>query len=133
MLATTSLPVPLSPVMMTLLSLRLTTLTKSKIARIRGLWPTTTWSTENCVGALMMVHRGDDGLDNLQLLEILDLFTKRHLDPHVQRHMRARASRTHSRQTHICVVARDADEFNVTAVSLHQRADSCEHGFHTLS
>ena len=37
MLAITSLPVPLSPVMITLLSLRLTTLTKSKIARIRGL------------------------------------------------------------------------------------------------
>jgi hypothetical protein len=50
MLAMTSLPVPLSPVMITLLSLRLTTFTKSKIARIRGLWPTTTLSSEKWVG-----------------------------------------------------------------------------------
>src|SRR5262245_45780759 len=49
----TSLPVPLSPVMMTLLSLRLTTFTKSKIARMRGLWPTTISSRENCPGTLM--------------------------------------------------------------------------------
>jgi hypothetical protein len=34
--------------MITLLSLRLTTFTKSKIARMRELWPTTTWSIENC-------------------------------------------------------------------------------------
>ena len=47
MLAMTSLPVPLSPVMMTLLSLLLTTFTKSKMARIRELWPTMTWSREN--------------------------------------------------------------------------------------
>ena len=42
MFAITSLPVPLSPVMITLLSLLLTTFTKSKIARMRELWPTTT-------------------------------------------------------------------------------------------
>src|SRR4249919_3901172 len=98
MLATTSLPVPLSPVMMTLLSLRLTTFTKSKIARIRGLWPTTTWSMENCVGALMMASGSQDWLHNLQLFELLDLFPQRHLDTHVERHMRARATRTHAGQ-----------------------------------
>ena len=47
-LAITSLPVPLSPVMSTVLSLLLTTLTKSNTARIRALWPTTTESIENC-------------------------------------------------------------------------------------
>src|SRR6188768_1547451 len=132
MLATTSFPVPLSPVIMTLLSLRLTTFTKSKMARIRGLWPTTTWSMENGVGALMMASRLDEWLDDLQLLELLDLLSQRHLDAHVERHVRARATRAHPRQPHPGVVAAHVDQLNVAAVGLHQRPDPIEHRFNSL-
>src|SRR6185369_2776636 len=127
MLAITSLPVPLSPVMMTLLSLRLTTFTKSKIARIRGLCPTTTWSIENCVGALMMASRLGEWLNDLQLFKLLDLFPQRHLDAHVERHVRTWATRTHPGQAHHGVVAAHVDELDVAAVGLHQRPDPIEH------
>ena len=88
----TSLPVPLSPVMMTLLSLRLTTLTKSKIARIRGLCPTTTWSIEKWTGVLMMalgLMNDGSNLDDLEFFELPDFLPQRHLNPHVQREVRA--------------------------------------------
>ena len=37
---------------------------------------------ENGVGALMMASRLDEWLDDLQLLELLDLLSQRHLDAH---------------------------------------------------
>src|SRR5574338_406422 len=118
----TSLPVPLSPVMITLLSLRLTTLTKSKIARIRALWPTTMLSNENCSGAFI-ARPSEEVLQDLQLLEFLDFLAQRHLDTHVERHVGARASRAHAGQPHARAVAVHLDELDVAAVCLHHGPD----------
>ena len=74
-LAMTSLPVPLSPMMITLLSLRLTTLAKSKMARIRGLRPTTTSSRENWAWRAHAASSNDQ-----ELFELGDLAPQRPLD-----------------------------------------------------
>src|SRR5215471_3475676 len=107
--AVTSLPVPLSPVMSTVLSLLPITRRNSKTARIRALRPTTTESIERTAG-------GMGTSDQAQRFELGDLLAERRLDAQIQRHVRAGAAGAHAGELHVGRIARHLDELDVAAV-----------------
>src|SRR6201997_218136 len=94
--AATSLPVPLSPVISTVLSLLPITRRNSKTARIRALRPTTTESIETSGWGIMAVPS-----EKTQCLEFGNFLPKCDFDADVQRHQRARAPCTHAREPHL--------------------------------
>src|SRR5476649_2073045 len=118
--AVTSLPVPLSPVMSTVLSLFPMTRRNSNTARIRALLPTTTESIESIAGVMAASH-------NPQGVELGNLFAQRGFDAEVQRHVCARTAGAHAGQPDVGGVAGDADDFDVAAVGLHEGADPAQH------
>jgi hypothetical protein len=94
--AVTSLPVPLSPVMSTVLSLDPITRTNSKTACMRALRPTTMESIDVYDWASMAVPS-----DETQRLELGNLFAKCGFHADVQRHQGARATGAHASQPHV--------------------------------
>src|SRR3972149_2953004 len=127
-LAMTSLPVPLSPVTSTLEWLSLMTRTKSNTARMRALRPTTTSSSGKAFVACL-----DASSDDLQLLELPNLLAQGHLDAHVERHVRARASGAHPGQPDLGAVALDLEQLDVATVGLQEGTDPLEHSFPAFS
>src|SRR5262245_33781356 len=101
--AVTSLPVPLSPLMSTVLSLGPMTRRNSKTARIRGLRLTIRASI---IRASHQPKRAELG----------DGVAKRGFDAEVERHLRARTGRAHARQSHVRGIPRHLDELDVAAV-----------------
>src|SRR5262249_31668461 len=124
--AVTSLPVPLSPVMSTVLSLLPMTRRNSNTARIRALRPTTTESIVSAVGVMASSNQA-------QRLELGNLFAQGGLDAEVQRHVGARTAGAHAGQLHVGGIAVDRNQLDVAAVGLEERADATEHGFHAFS
>src|SRR5579864_3047805 len=96
--AVTSLPVPLSLVIRTVLSLLPITRRNSKTARIRALRPTTTESMAIGVGINVPSQQP-------QCFELGNLFAERQFDAEVQRHVRAGATSTHAAQLHVRRIA----------------------------
>src|SRR5689334_7711890 len=123
--AVTSLPVPLSPVMSTVLSLLPMTRRNSKTARIRALRPTTTPSSASA--AVMGASK------QMECFEFRDLFTQGGLDAHVKSHLRARAPGAHPLQPHARGIALDLHELDIASVGLHERPDPRQHRFHAFS
>src|SRR4051812_20022925 len=117
--AVTSLPVPLSPVIRTVLSLLPITRRNSNTARIRALRPTTTESIERAAGVIATSHQA-------QRLELRNLFAERRLDAQIEGHVCARTAGAHARQLHVRGIAFDGDELDVAAVRLQKRADTTE-------
>src|SRR4029453_14053766 len=91
--AVTSLPVPLSPVMSTVLSLSWITRRNSNTARIRPLVPTTIESAERAgiLPASPDAKRPDPR----------DRLPQGRGHPEVQRHLRARTIRTRASEAHV--------------------------------
>src|SRR3989338_10920442 len=104
------------------------TRTKSNTARMRALRPTTTSSSEKAVVACI-----DASSDDLQLLELPNLLAQGHLDAHVERHVRARASGAHPGQPDLGVVALNLEQLDVATVGLQEGTDPLEDGFHAFS
>src|SRR3954454_8495311 len=97
--AVTFLPVPLSPVTSTVLSLLPITRRNSKTARIRALWPTTTASDESMTEVLTTTSA------HPERIELRHLLAQRQFDTEVERHVGARTAGTHSGEPHIGAVA----------------------------
>src|SRR6476660_5640793 len=114
--AVTSLPVPLSPVTSTVLSLFPIMRRNSNTARIRALRPTT---KESNTGASWVIQPSDQAKD----LEFRNFFPQRRLNAEVQRHVGARTTGAHARELDVHGVAVDVDELDVTAVRLHEGPD----------
>src|SRR6185295_12609453 len=119
--AVTSLPVPLSPVTSTVLSLFPMTRRNSKTARIRALRPTTTESMVASVEEVMASSAQPKGF------EFRHLLAERRLHAEIQRHVSARAAGAHAREPHVCRVPVDVQQLDVAAVRLHERAHSRQH------
>src|SRR6478672_6975705 len=96
--AVTSLPVPLSPVISTVLSLLPITRRNSNTARIRALRPTTTESSDKVAVVMMHSHQ-------TQRFEFGDFVPQRGLDAEVEGHVRTRAAGTHPGQFDVDRVA----------------------------
>src|SRR5579871_486554 len=125
--AVTSLPVPLSPVMSTVLSLFAMTRRNSKTARMRVLRPMTTESMETGAGVM------DASSEQPQVFELGDLFAKGRFDAEVQRHVRARTAGAHARQLHICRITGDVEQLDVAPIRLHERPNPIQHRFYAFS
>src|SRR6266545_5408566 len=122
--AVTSLPVPLSPVISTVLSLLPITRRNSNTARIRALRPTT---MESSMGAVMAASHHAQGL------EFRNLFAKGGLDAEIEGHVRARAPGAHPGQLDVRRIPGDVHQLDVAAVGLHEWPDSIQHRFDSLS
>src|ERR1043165_7305988 len=120
--AVTSLPVPLSPVTRTVLSLLPITRRNSNTARIRALRPTTTESMDRTTGVIATS-------DQTQRLELRDFLAQRRFDAEIQRHVRARASGAHAGELDVCRIAVERHQLDVAAVGLHERPHPTEHRF----
>jgi hypothetical protein len=123
--AVTSLPVPLSPLISTVLSLFWITRRNSNTARMRPLAPTTTES-DGIVGIMTASH-------DSERLEFRDGFAERRLHAEMQRHVGARTARAHASQPDVGGVAVDADDDDVAAIRLKERPHEADHGFHLFS
>src|SRR5262245_55929029 len=123
--AVTSLPVPLSPVMSTVLSLFPITRRNSNTARMRALLPTTTESSDRFPGIMASSHQP-------QGFEFGQFFPQRGLDTEIQRHVRAGAAGAHAGQPHACGIAFDFHHLDVAAVCLQKRPDATQNGFDAL-
>src|SRR3954471_23573855 len=104
--AVTSLPVPLSPVISTVLSLLLMTRRNSNTARIRALWPTTTFSRTRGDVVTMTSNQPER-------LEFRQLFAERRLHAKVEGHVRARAAGAHAGQPDAGRIPGDVDQLDV--------------------
>src|SRR5204863_1468807 len=93
--AVTSLPVPLSPVTSTVLSLLPMMRKNSKTALIRALCPTTRESMETACGDVNAITSR-----NTQRSKVGHLLAKCSFDPDACSHVRARTARTHPDQSH---------------------------------
>src|SRR5262245_53219325 len=122
--AVTSLPVPLSPVISTVLSLCPMTRRNSKTARMRALSPTTTESIVRAVGVMGRLES-----DQAKGLEFGNLFAERRFDAEIQRHVRAGTARAHAGQANLGAVAVDADDLDVAPVGLQKWTHATEHRF----
>src|SRR5687768_9473761 len=122
----TSLPVPLSPVMSTVLSLPEITRRKSKTARILTLRPTTTVSLD--IGRFGAMRASID----VKRFEIRHLIAQRRLDAQMQRHVSARAANAHAGEANACAVPHDVEELDIAAIRLHEGPQPLEHGFHAF-
>src|SRR6187399_1261172 len=111
----TSLPVPLSPVMSTVLSLPVITRRKSKTARILALQPTTTVSL--AIGRFGVMTR--TSID-VKRFEVRHLVAQSRLDAQVQRHMSARAAGAHAGEANPRAISHDVEKLDVAAVRLHE-------------
>src|SRR6185503_2814894 len=122
--AVTSLPVPLSPVISTVLSLFWITRRNSNTARIRPLAPTTIESDGIVkVGVMTASHHSER-------FEFRDGIAQRRLHPEVQRHVGARAAGADASQPDVGGVAMDTDNDDVAAIRLEVGPHSADHGFH---
>src|SRR5436190_8541723 len=124
--AVTSLPVPLSPVISTVLSLLPITRRNSNTARIRALRPTTTESIVRAAGVMGSSNQA-------QRFELRNLLAERRLDAEIEGHVRARAAGAHAGQFHVRGIAFDGNELDVAAVRLDARADAIEHRLNAFS
>src|SRR4051812_7802934 len=124
--AVTSLPVPLSPVISTVLSLLPMTRRNSNTARIRALCPTTMPSMIRGAGVITASHQP-------QRLEFRDLVAQRGLDAKVQGHVRARAAGAHAGQLDAGGVLGHVDQFDVAAIGLQERTHPRQDRFDPLS
>src|SRR6476659_6464139 len=120
MVAVTSLPVPLSPVTSTVLSLLPMTLRNSNTARMRALRPTTTESMEICCGSMAHLHE-------TQRLELRDFLADCRLDADVQGHMRAGTAGAHAGQANVRRIPDDGEQFDVAAIRLQEGANPVEY------
>src|SRR4051812_25530469 len=125
--AVTSLPVPLSPVTSTVLSLLPITCRNSNTARIRALCPTTTASGESVTEMLTTTST------HPERIELGHLLAQRQFDTEVERHVGARTAGTHAGEPHIGAVAIDRDQFDVAAIGLHERPHPRQDRFDALS
>src|SRR5918993_1846317 len=125
--AVISLPVPLSPMMSTVLSLLPMTRRNSKTARIRGLLPITTESIVICCEATIAAPS-----DETERLELRNLLANRRLDADVQRHMSAWTTGAHAGEPNIGGIAADPQELDVPAVGLEERPDPVQHVLNPL-
>src|SRR5262245_20525828 len=121
--AVTSLPVPLSPVISTVLSLSPITRKNSKTARLRALLPTTRFSITFDVESVMIVTSR-----NAQRVELGYLFAQRRLDADVQRHVRRRTIRADAGQSNSGRISFHCHEFDIAAIGAQERPDAIEHG-----
>src|SRR5215472_4002632 len=121
--AVTSLPVPLSPVMRTVLSLLPMTRRYSNTAFIRALLPTTSDSIVTTLPGICEVMAPSR---HLQCVEFRNLDANGGLDAVVQRHVGRRTAGAHARQPHGRRSAFDGDQLDVTAVGLQKRTDAVE-------
>src|SRR6185503_15870975 len=126
-MAMTSLPVPLSPVMSTVLSLPEITRRKSKTARILVLRPTTTVSLD--IGRFGVMGRASI---DVECFEVRQLVAQRRLDAQMQRHVSARAADAHAGEANARAIPHDVEELDVAAIRLQERPHPLEHGFHTF-
>src|SRR5712691_3011753 len=124
--AVTSLPVPLSPVMRTVLSLLPITRRNSNTARMRALLPTTIESIGSITGVMA-------GSDHPQRFEFGDFLPKCGFNAEIQRHVRARASGTQAGELDVGRIAVDINEEDVAAVRVHERTHAVEDRFHAFS
>src|SRR6185503_7144815 len=120
--AVTSLPVPLSPVTSTVLSLFPMTRRNSNTARIRALCPTT--SDSLTFGTWDVMPRTSR---HAQGAEFRNLFPQGSFDPHVQRHVSARTTGAHSGEPDRRRVAFHCYQLDVAAVRLQKGAYSSKH------
>src|SRR4051795_6192700 len=120
--AVTSLPVPLSPVTSTVLSLLPMTRRNSNTARIRALRLTTIESMA-AGGGVVIASPQPEGL------ELGHLLTQRGLDAKIEGHVRAGTAGAHAGQPHISRIALDLQQLDVAAVGLHERTHPREHRF----
>src|SRR6185436_13492176 len=119
--AVTSLPVPLSPVMSTVLSLSWMTRRNSNTARMRLLAPTT---IESGGSAEVMIAS-----HNSKRLELGDRVPQRRGHADLQRHLGTGAPRAGAKQSHVDGVSADADDDDVAAVRLQEGPHALEHAF----
>src|SRR5215470_1590648 len=121
--AVTSLPVPLSPVMSTVLSLLPMTRRYSNTAFIRALLPTTSDSIVTTLPGICEVMASSR---DLQGVEFRNLHANSRLHAVVQRHVGGRTARAHARQTHRRRSAVDRDQLDIAAVGLQKGTDAVE-------
>src|SRR5579872_7447340 len=121
--AVTSLPVPLSPVTRTVLSLVPMTRRNSNTARMRALRPTTMQSAPDTVAVVMTSSALPEAF------ELGHLLAERQLHAEIQGHLCARTAGAHPGQPNVRGVPGDADEFDVAAVRLHERPHPREDRF----
>src|SRR5262245_50313322 len=126
--AVTSLPVPLSPVTRTVLSLLPMTRRNSKTTRIRALCPTTSESMETACGDDIAITSS-----NTKRPEVGHLFAQRSLDPDMQRHVCTRAARTNSGEPYHDGIPVDGNELDVATVRAKKRTHPVEHSFNAIS
>src|SRR5919204_2900500 len=107
--AVTSLPVPLSPVMRTVLSLLPMTRRNSNTARMRALLPTTSDSIVTGTWACIVITASRD----LKRVELGNLGADGGFDAVVQRHVRRRTAGTHAGEADRGRPAFDRDELDV--------------------
>src|SRR6266567_3673354 len=103
--AVTSLPVPLSPVISTVLSLLPITRRNSNTARIRALRPTTIESIDRTTGVMATSNQA-------QRFELRNLFAERRLDAQIEGHVRARTAGAHAGQFYVGRVAVHVDQLD---------------------
>src|SRR5438046_8406306 len=120
--AVTSLPVPLSPVTSTVLSLFPITRRNSNTARIPALLPTTTESIVSATGFMA-------SSEQTQRLEFGDLVAEGGFDAEIQRHVGARAPGAHAGEPYVRRIAIDLDELDIAAIRLHEGPDALQHRF----
>src|SRR5438093_6912349 len=125
--AVTSLPVTLSPVMRTVLSLLPMTRRNSNTARIRALLPTTTESIASGACCVVMADSYEP-----ERLEFRHAFTQGGLDAEIQRHVRAGAAGAHAGQAYVGGVADHFNQLDVAAVGAKKWPHALEDGFHTF-
>src|SRR5207249_461491 len=124
--AVTSLPVPLSPVMRTVLSLLPMTRRNSNTARMRALLPTTTESIESAAGVMT-------SSDEAKRVELRHLLAERRFDAEIQRHVGARTAGAHAGQLDVGGIAGHVDQLDVAAIGLQERPYAFEHRFDSFS
>src|SRR4051794_40290766 len=124
--AVTSFPVPLSPVIRTVLSLLPITRRNSNTARIRALCPTTMPSMMRGAGVIAASHQPER-------LEFRDLVAQCGLDAEIERHVRAGAAGAHAGQLDAGGVLGHVDELDVAAVGLQEWAPAPQHCLDPLS
>src|SRR5262245_17377857 len=95
----------------------------SKTARMRSLRPTT---SESMTAGMMASDVMSVTSREAKRAELRHLFAQRRFDAHMERHVRARTSGAHARETDSGGIAVNADEFDVTAVGVQEGTDAIE-------
>src|SRR6478609_2011854 len=107
--AVTSLPVPLSPVTSTVLSLLPITRRNSNTARMRALRPTT---TESIAGSCVVMASSQQP----QRFELRHLLAQRGFHAQIKCHVGTGTAGAHAGQPHVCTITDDVEQFDVAAV-----------------